>query len=580
MKKEVIFLIILVLIPLCNASNRGIIIASEFEDVYSVRDNINLKFTIEKETKSIGFIEVVLDCEERDLVVYRKYETVKSGIKNDFDIDFPALLKGDCTVLIKFASFRERSEEFKISDRIDIDYDLSSKYLFPLEVISVEGSAIKRNKDLLDGIIKISIDDMNKTFEVSEGDFSASFQIEKNIPPGKYELIIEAIERDANNVVFNYGKVSEEVEIRPKPTSIELEVNESVKPPAEILIKPRLLDQGSNLIKNESLIIKLFNPDRDIFFQETVRSNSEFVYFFPSNSTRGGWELNAYYGSIFLSKPLYIEDNKELLIEIVNISGSSFFRITNIGNLDYEGVVEVLVKNSTDEEKVPINIELKIGESDDYQIELEGYYNLSIERGDKKFEFENVYLTGASIFPEMKLGFWSFFIFFLILLIVLVYFLIKRGFFSKISNLIKTRGGESAGVSKKAYICFYEFERWFDISGILKKYNFSLNKINENLHFVLFYSSEKQGERLFRFAEDLMRESKLRGVKLTIAMNSDDFKNSAKFLKKFSLTTRKLLEISKARVVVGENIFKEIKKHFRDCKTVKINNEVLKIYFY
>ncbi|MBD3253114.1 hypothetical protein GF386_05255, partial [Candidatus Pacearchaeota archaeon] len=504
MKKEVIFLIVLLLVPFCSASNKGIIFTNELQGVYSMRDNINVEFTVEKDITSSGFVEVVLDCEGDDLVVYRKYQEIKSDFKNDFSIDFPALLKGDCGVIVKFSGFKEKSQEFEISDRIDVDYDLSSKYLFPLENLLINGTAIKKNKDLLEGIVKISLDDMNKTFEVSEGEFSASFDIKKDTPPGEYRLLIEAIEKDADNVVFNHGEVSEVVEVKSKPTSISLDIDESIRPPTEISINPCLLDQAGGLIKNESLIIKLFDPNRDIVFEETIKSNENLSYFFTSNSTRGGWEMNVYHGSIFLSKPIYIEDNKELDIEIVNSSGSSFFKITNIGNMDYEGVVNVLFKNSTGEEKVPINVNLKIRETDDYPIELIGNYNLSVQEGEKKFEFRNVYLTGASVFPEMKIGFWSFFIFFLILIAFIVFFLIKKGFFLKIAGLFKKDKKHPEKISKKVYMCFCEFEKWFDVSDFLKKYNLSFNKINDKLYFIIFYSSKKHGEKLFKFAEDLM----------------------------------------------------------------------------
>jgi len=570
MKKTLfIFLFLMFILPIVSSK---IIFEKQFDELYNIGDSVYVNFSVEKQIPTSGYIETFLKCDGQNLSVYKKYSKIDSG-KKYFIFEFPASLKGNCNIGVKFDNEAENSEEFEISDEIIINYNLNNKFFFPLEKMIINGTAIKKNGELLEGIIIVSIQDMeNKTIEAKSGKFFSMIEIKKDAFPKSYSIQVEALEKNIQEEIINYGRVIEKIEIKPKPAYIEIEAKESIKLPANISIRAKLLDQTKNLLENETIIIKLFNPDREIVLEKPLKSNELILYFFGDNATRGGWDINAYYGSVYSVKPIYVEEHKKLEIGLLNDSFGSYIKIKNIGNIGYEGVVKISVENSSHSGEVLINLNLSVSGELKYPLNFEGYYNLSI--GENKFD--NVYLnriTGAAVASKMKLKFRSYiFSFILIFCLVMFYVLFKK------RKLNESR--EKKKTQKRAYMVFFKFDRYFEgVEKIVKFYNFSLNKLNENLYFILFYSSpeENQERKLYNLAKKIREKANSKGCKSSIAVNSCEFVNSGSFLKKFALINRKIVEFTEG-VSVTENIFSKLKVPCKEQKLFRFDGEAIKVY--
>jgi len=582
--------IFIVLIPFVSGK---ILFEESFEEIYNIEDSIVANFSIGKLRITGDYVEMFLDCGEEKLI-YKKYQKVEEGAKRYFYIEFPASVEGDCRVRIEFDKETINSQVFDITDRIDVEYSLNNKVFFPLEEVSIVGSAVKESGEPLDGLIFVYIKDLvNKTLEVKEGNFSLNFAVKGDAFPKEYKLEVSAIEKNQEEEIINYGIFGEEIEVRPRPSSIYIDVKESIKPPLNVSIKAGLLDQAGNLIKNESIIIKISNPLGEIVFDGSSESNESLIYSFKNNAMRGGWYLNSYYGSVHSIKPIYIEENKKIKVEIIN-EGGSYIQIENIGNIDYGGVVDVFIENDSYNEGIPINVNLSLGERFLHPLNLEGYYNLSVSDGVLGESFEEVYLsgiTGAAIGVGKGRGY--LFLLILILGFVVGYVVYKKEGVKWIKEKIPKKQGLSEGVEmiketreevkeKKAYMAVFKIGEGFgEIEDIARKYKVSLSKIGGNLYFVLFYSypQNKPEEKIFQLSNEIRRKAVSKGVKFSIAINSDKFEEKLSFLKEFSLVTRKLVNFVEGNILVRDTIFDKLDvSTTRDPRMFKIGEQTIRAY--
>ncbi len=579
MKKGILLVVFIIIFSVSLVSGK-IIFEGDFEEVYNIEDSIFVNFSIEKQTSASGYIETFLDCKER-LLVHKKYYKINSNKKQYLYFEFPASLVGRCNLEVIFDNEAGTSEEFQISNRILVDYDLNNKFFFPLEKVIMNGTALKKNGETLEGIVIISIPELiNKTVEVKDGKFFLSFEIKKDDAPGKYSLHIEAIEKNPDEEIINYGETEGEIEVKKKSTYIEIEVNESVKPPANVLIRINLLDQAKNLIENETIIFKLFSPD-DIVLEESLGSNSSSSYFFKDNATRGGWNINAYYGNLHAIKPIYVEDNRKLDVDVVNSSDGSYIEIRNIGNIGYDGVIKVLVENDSYNEEIVINVNLSLGKEKNHSLDFKGDYNIVID-GEG---FGEIYLTGptgAAVAPEMQISLRSYLFFFILVFCLVAFYLLvkKKGRVFKIREKIKSRQFQSS--EKMAYMVFFKFDEYFEeVERITKKYNLSLTKVNDSLYFILFYSyPEKNPEiKIFNLVRSIKERARIKNIKVSTVMNSKKFEQTLGFLKNFALTTRKMVNLADGNILIADNIFGKLQvSRVGKPRVFKIGDEIIKMH--
>jgi hypothetical protein len=567
MKKEILILLFLALLN----SVSGQIILQEVPSVYNVGDSVDIGFSIEMLEKTSGYVECYLNCGER-LLVYKKYQVMEENQKYYFNLSFPVFNKGKCDLEAAFAGEKETSEEFEVSNLIRIDYSMNNKFFFPSEKLIINGAAVKSNGKELKGSAKISLGILgNRTIEVYNGTFSSEIEIKKDALPGEYNLEVEAIEKDAEGNVINYGQNATKIVVKAKPTAISIQTKESVRPQINHSSNISLLDQAGKLIKNESVIVKLFDPYGDLVYEEKIGSSKEFIYLFEDNATRGAWSIKAYYGDVFSLKPVYIEDNKKLDFDVVTGDDGSYLKVTNTGNVEYNGTLSVILDNSSSKDEMLINVGLDLGRDKSYPMEYEGEYNISVD--GKNFSNFNFPIkpspTGAAIAPELEISMKNYIILFVLLLAVLLYFLFSRRKHSK-GELSKKEKQED----KATFMIFFKFDKFFEeIKEIVEKENFSLSKVNDNLYYVLFYSSHVKDpeESAYRLAGKIRNKCLSRACAVSIVINSSEETGKEDLLKDFSLKTRKMVEHAEGGILVSGGIFEKLK--VKAQKSLVFNNK-------
>ncbi|GEM_PF-3315413 len=590
MKKETfIFVFLPLMLFVILESVSAELIISGLEGVYNIGDNVNVNVSIQKQKNTADYLETYLDCGDR-LLVHKKYYPIEENKKKDVTIEFPASLKGNCSIEAIFDGESKDSQEFEISEVIELDYTLNNKIFFPAEKLSINGSAKKKNGEKLKGFVRISFGTENKTIDVNNGNFSFEFEIKKDVAPGKYTLAVEAFEKNAQEEIINYGKKTEEIEIKGKPTSIKIDGPESVKPPLDFSAKISLLDQAGGFIDNESIIVKLADAENMVYEGE-VKSGRNFSYYFLDNSSRGFWRIRTYYGSIFSEKPILIEDNKKIIVDIFNNETGSYLIIKNIGNMEYNGTVLFSASSDLGEQSLHIPVGLEMGGEMQQPLNLSGKYNVSA--GGRNFTDVELFparITGAAILPEIRISPMSYLYFFIILIILIaIYFLIKK--VRKIRNAGKRgeKWKEKEGKAEPepqegeniAFMLFFRFDKYVEeVKEIVEKENLSLTKLSDNLYYVLFYSDSNRNPEIFSYslARKIRNKTMAKGHMVSIAINSGTFKNKEKFLKEFSLLTRKIVDHAQGGILVSEDIYKKNKIRAEKSLLFKENGEVYRMY--
>jgi len=564
--RYVIILAIIFLIPLASSE---IFFDKQFKEIYNVGDEISFNFSISRQLPSFGYVEAYILCDNSSTLIYKRPLSLKSGQKANFTLEWPASEKGLCKIILNYDSESSESNGFKISDKINIDYEINHIIFMPAEEVIINGTANKENSIEFDGIINVFIPEiLNQTYEISNGKFYIKFVIGNEAYPKKYHLYLRVFEKDAREKIINRGEILGEIEVKSSPKKLTINASDSIKPEANVSIFSSILDQAGTEILNESIVVKIFNPNREIAFQRIARSREEFFYFFSDNSSRGRWEINAYYGNLYSYKPIYVEENKKIVVKIVNDSSGSYIRILNVGNVIYDGAMELLMENLSSSMRIPINISIDKGKHIDYPLGFIGNYNLSIEGKN----FSNIYLTGAAVAANIKISFKSYIISGIIIFAFFILYLVAR------KRLSFAKKPEIA--DKKIYAVFFLFSSFFpEAEELARKHGFDMNKIRDNFYYIIFYSYGAE-RKLINFAKEIRIKAKESGKETAVFISSQKFEKKSSSINEALLLSKIANAIDK-NLAVTEGIYKSSGMPdflFREYKTFKIGEKIIKTY--
>jgi hypothetical protein len=561
MRREFLLMLLFVLLPLASAQ---IIFQNTFGSVYNVGEVINSTVSVSRQISMSDYLDSYLVCAGVSKLVSRDYLKLNPNQAQTVNIDFPASMEGQCYFNSVFDGESQKSENFLISSNININYHLNDLSFFPGDNFSLNGSAIKNNNEPLNGVLILSSPEIvNKTIAVTNGNFEYSFPIRTDSAPGDYNLSLNAIEYDSNNNVINSGKEIVKIKIKSLPTLIKVNPNSSeISPPQRFNLSFALLDQAGRVIDGKNVLMKVFDPDNNITFDSTLGNQGNYSYYFPGNSTKGFWSFNFYYGSLFSTAKVYVNENENYSLVVLN---QSDIRIINNGNVPYTGIVTYSISNSSWNESYNYDVNLDVGEYKDYPLNLDGSYNLSSQGvllGGFTFTgaavADNVVSIRGNSLRYLLLGLGVAF------LIGVFFALRKNKLFSKNkkqktkSDIVASSGAVSGIMRRRAYMGFFHFDEFFEgARKLLKKYGWTLHRVNDKMYFVLFYSSRHDSsEKLVKFSKELKRIAKDNNRIVNISLNSTNFNGDAAMLKKFASETRKMINYSEGKIILSKTTAK------------------------
>lgn len=400
MKKELTLLFLaLTLISLVSAD---IILKETPKDLYNLGDTLSLPLKLTSLTDLSGTFIMKLICNGIETEVYKADVEISSGDEQTLNTIIILEKKrigrstGICKIKSELRDTYALTNEFTISDKINVEVLTEQTTINPGESIIIEGNAIKENGKNVNGFVELRTSEGNGSSEISlietvnKGYFGVNLEIPSNFKAGEHQINIDIYEKDLQGEVTNIGTSDFIINVKQVPNSLELLFETvEVKPGTSVKVKGILHDQtGENI---PSPIIISIKDEKNIVLQQTEISTGEFLEFpIKFNSPPSEWDVVGVSNKLTTEARFKILEKREIGIELINKT----LTITNKGNVPYTEPLSIKIGEKT----IEMNVSLNIDETQKYTLTApDGEYEIEILAGGENQLTKSVALTGSVI---------------------------------------------------------------------------------------------------------------------------------------------------------------------------------------
>lgn len=414
----------------------GIVIQEQPNQEYYSGETLKIPFQITSAKVLNGFLEVTLDCDDKESQIHKEFIVLLPGDEKETYAEIPLIKKfigkstGDCKIKADLEEYTTESDEFTITNEIEIETSDVSEGTNPGEKIKISGLASKTNGKNVDGFIEITIDNADVKIKdvVVDGEFDTEFKIPKDTKAGLYYATIEVYEEDYFEEQTNYGKESYSFRVAQVANNLELIIDNQEIEPGELLrIKPILHDQSGENIATP-VLMTITNSRNEIIKSKDIETGEYYELEIASGELPSEWNIQVESVNFTQTKTAQIQEQYKIETSMVN----NTLIVTNIGNVKYNKTVSVKIANKTNNVETDINV----GESKNYFLSAPtGEYNVDISATGQEVMSGSVMLTGNVIsVKEASKGIINFvgkpivWIFIILVVGVLSFFIYKRGY--------------------------------------------------------------------------------------------------------------------------------------------------------
>lgn len=444
MKRGIIILVLMIsMISLISAE---VILTQPLNSVYNLGDRVEIPITISSLVDVSGTLRINLICNGTllNLLTWNGL-SLEKGYSQTIPYSFKLVRnsisesKGTCNIQAIFGTDSANikvSDDFKISDRLEISGDLGKIEFDAGEGISITGKVVRETGENSGGFVEAKVltnDENNQISQIgiiTDGVFNINLSLPGDLKAGNYFVEMKAYEKDSDGIITNNGASQYNIHVNQVPTNLELVFEgREIMPGTSLKVNAVLHDQTGEPI-DSTAFITVKNSEDKIIEQGEIGTEKSFELLVKPNQPPEEWTVYASSNELTAEGKCKIKENYEVDIQIMNKT----VKVTNIGNVFYNKTILVKVSDS------PLNIQvaLDVGESKKYVINApDGDYNVRISEGTKEIS-EVMSLTGKAIGIKeaSEFSFGVFFWFFLILVLGFVaYFffkkLYKKPFFGK-----------------------------------------------------------------------------------------------------------------------------------------------------
>lgn len=401
MKMRKIIILLTLVILLSSLASAEIIINQQPKDLYNLGDIVTLptKITTSKDTSN--FFDMYLICNGIQTEIHKEYIVLSAGQEKQITPSIPLIKNfiGRTTGTCKIKSILEGdyilTNEFKISDLINIEIKTEKTEFDPQENIVLEGEAIKENQEAVKGFIELKLTNKNSSiFEmlntVNNGYFYINFSLPKNTEAGDYLMMVNIYEKDSEGETTNQGSTDYNILIKQVPTNLEIAFEtQEVEPGTNLKVKAILHDQtGEKIASNAIITIK---NKESIILEQTEKPTDEFLEFpILYKEAPKEWTVVAVSNKLTNEATFKIKEKQEVKIELINKT----IIIANTGNVLYNQTVLIKIG----EESKNINVSLGIDETQKYILSApDGEYQIEVLTPEGSKITGRTTLTGKDI---------------------------------------------------------------------------------------------------------------------------------------------------------------------------------------
>ncbi len=437
--KRLIALIILAtfLISLASAE---IIITQQPKDIYNMGEVIKLPVKITSATETNNFLLMKLICNGKEIEIHKEFISLKAGEEKSVTSSAPLIQSftgknsGTCKIKASIGEEYVLTNEFTISDKIDIAIAERKTEFTPGDNLILEGDATKINQQVVTGFVKFTLtlngeEKINLQDTTSNGYFFLNTTIPKDFPAGQYLAHLQISEEDYEGAITNNGFVDYNVLVAQVPTSLEIIFeNTEVEPGTDMQVKAILHDQSGEKITPSTIVISVKNTKDKILTQEEVATDEYLSYPIEYKEPSAEWKVVAVSTKLTSESTFKILEKEDIKITILNKT----LTIKNTGNVIYNKTVVVNIGEET------LSIETSLGIDEEIKYILSapnGEYEVKIRTDNGEEISQQVMLTGDSInIKKLSQGVVAFvrhplvWIFVIIILAFVVYIIYRKGY--------------------------------------------------------------------------------------------------------------------------------------------------------
>jgi len=393
MKRGIIILVFIVLLSSFISAN--IIFTQQTSQIYNLGDTIHVPVTIKTLRDVSGLLQMDLICNGTAVNFYKNGVDLLIGEEKNFDSSLVLVRnvignsRGNCRVKAILEGEYQLSNDFKISDSLNIEASLEKTEFNPSESITITGKVTRETGEKSNGFIEANIGDTTQFGTVTEGNFHINLSLPNNLKAGSYLFKVKASEKNSDGITTNEGILQYNISVKQVPTNLELVIeNKEVMPGESLKVNVILHDQtGEKIISTASITVK--DANNKILEQKEVNTGEFFEYLIKNNSPPEEWKIFAISNKLTAEAKFLIGIKESVDIKITNET----ILITNTGNVLYNKTLLVKVGDTP----LNIDVKLKVGESKKYILNApDGKYNVRVS-GEEGEVSEFMSLTGGAI---------------------------------------------------------------------------------------------------------------------------------------------------------------------------------------
>ena len=400
--RKVIFSVV-ILIFFISIVSADVIITEQPNEMYSLGDTINIAIEITALEKIESSFKLNLICSGIEKTVHQTDIKLSAG---DVKLLEPIIIlnkervekSGSCVIkpILGLEAFPP-TNEFTISNLINIALKEYKTEAAPKETIILEGNAIKENGEAVPlGIAELIIIKDNETVvelidTVQNGYFYFNFSLPQDSAAGQYLVQLNIYENDLSGEKTNKGFVNYNLLITQIPTNLEIVFDTSnVEPGTDLKVKTILHDQTGVAIEATS-IITIKNQDNEIIDQ-LEKATDQFLEFpIAYNEPAAEWQIVALSSRISSEASFEIIEKEDIKINLINRT----ITILNKGNVIYCNK-SILIKIGN--ESINVDVCLEVDREQEYILTApEGEYQVEIVSDGEERISQSVMLTGKTI---------------------------------------------------------------------------------------------------------------------------------------------------------------------------------------
>ncbi|MFH1325525.1 MAG: hypothetical protein ABIH49_02015 [archaeon] len=463
MKMRVIIASVIFLFLMVSTVSAEIIFDQQPGEVYNLGDNFPVFVTLKPNVDVTGNFDMNLICNGQEVNFYKNPVIISAGEEKKIEAalilrkDFIGNLTGNCKIKAILGGDTAPTNQFKVSDMVEIILRTGKTEFNPGENILIEGDASKENNKGVNGFVDLAVmgeNSANQTYKgtVNNGYFAINFAFPKETKAGLYSMMLNAYEKDSNGEITNKGVAISSITIKQVPTSLEIIFNEQeVLPGTNMEVKAVLHDQTGESIPSKAIIT--VKDKNNKIYEQTEMPTDEFLEFLTANNQPPSeWTVVAVSNKLTSHSMFKVIAKESIKTEVINKT----LIIYNDGNVPYNKTLLVKIG----EESLNLNVYLLVDEVKKYILSApDGEYSVEIiEDGETALISGGVTLTGKAVdIREFNsAGFKSYYLawIFVILILGFVAFIIfRRGYRRSFFGYIPFRRKKADKViSKKSFL--------------------------------------------------------------------------------------------------------------------------------